>query len=168
MTHTNREEWLTAALEEIRPIFSDVGAALPAAIRVTCGFPLTFKRTGNLGEAYPASSSLDRTVEVLIAPTIDNPVQVFGVLFDTLQSIKKYVVEQGDCSALIDSLGAYPHAAITIQARKPQTARMLKASCPTCGMIIRLTAKWAHQLPTCSADGDSFMAEEVTEDGATS
>jgi hypothetical protein len=158
MTHTNREEWLTAALEEIRPLLS-----LPAAIRVTCGFPLTFKRTGNLGEAYPASSSGDKTIEVLIAPTIADPVQVFTVLFDTLKGVSAGGGDQGDCSALIDSFGPYPHAAITIATRKPQTARMLKASCPTCGMIIRLTAKWAHQLPTCSADGDSFIADEVTE-----
>ena len=162
MSYINREEWLTAALEEIRPIFDAAGHPLPAHIRVTCGFPLTFKRTGNLGEAYPAASSGDKTVEVLISPTLADNWKVFTVLFDTLESISKRGVIAGDCTALADGLGKYPHAAITINTRKPQTARMLKASCPTCGMIIRLTAKWAHQLPTCSADGDDFVADEVT------
>ena len=161
--HSNREEWLTAALAEIKPLFQAVNLKLPVAIRVTCGFPLTFKRTGNLGEAYPAASSGDGTVEVLIAPTIDSPAEVFGVLFNTLAHfIGVPGMSAGDCADLIYGLGPYPHAAIHIQGRKPQTARMLKASCPTCGMIIRLTNKWAHQLPTCSADGDSFVAEEVT------
>ena len=161
MSYNTREEWLTAALEEIRPIFESAGHPLPDHIRVTCGFPLTFKRTGNLSEAYPATASGDKTVEVLISPTVADNWKVFNLLFGALNNIEKHNVQAGDVTALADGLGKYPHAAITINTRKPQTARMLKASCPTCGMIIRLTAKWAHQLPTCSADGDDFVAEEV-------
>ena len=39
MAHTVREEWLLAAVEELRPMFEAQGAKLPDAIRVTCGFP---------------------------------------------------------------------------------------------------------------------------------
>ena len=161
MSYINREEWLTAALEEIRPIFDAAGHPLPAHIRVSVGFPLTFKRTRKMGEAYPAASSGDQTVEVLIAPTVDDNWKVFSTLFDTLESISKKGVVAGDVTALANGLGKYPHAAITIKTRKPQKARMFKAECPTCGMIIRLSDKWIKQLPVCSADGDDFVAEEV-------
>ena len=59
--------------------------------------------------------------------------------------------------ALIDGLGEYPHAQLSMSTRKTQATRMLKAVCPTCGYTIRLTAKWASKgLPTCHLDGDTF------------
>jgi hypothetical protein len=57
--------------------------------------------------------------------------------------------------AIIDSLGAYPHAALTMSNRKVQTTRMLKAVCPSCGYTVRLTSKWAALgLPSCPVDSD--------------
>jgi len=59
--------------------------------------------------------------------------------------------------ALIDGLGEYPHAQLSMSTRKVQATRMLKALCPTCGYTIRLTQKWAAKgLPTCHIDGDTF------------
>lgn len=57
-------------------------------------------------------------------------------------------------------LGAYPHAPLTLNGRaageKPQTTRLLKASCPSCTYTIRLTAKWvAMGLPVCPC-GDTL------------
>jgi hypothetical protein len=59
--------------------------------------------------------------------------------------------------AIIDGLGDYPHAELSMSTRKTQATRMLKAICPSCGYTVRLTAKWAAiGLPTCPADGDTF------------
>jgi hypothetical protein len=58
---------------------------------------------------------------------------------------------------LVESLGDYPHAELSLSGRKTQTTRMLKAVCPTCGYTVRLTQKWAAMgLPTCHLDGDTF------------
>lgn len=58
--------------------------------------------------------------------------------------------------AIIDSLGAYPHAPLIYQTKKTQATRLLKAFCPSCGYTIRLTSKWAAKgLPTCVC-GDTF------------
>ena len=59
--------------------------------------------------------------------------------------------------AIIEGLGAYPHAQLSMATRKVQATRMLKAVCPSCGYTIRLTHKWAAKgLPTCHIDGDTF------------
>ena len=59
--------------------------------------------------------------------------------------------------AIIDGLGEYPHAELSMSTRKVQATRMLKAVCPSCGYTIRLTHKWAAQgLPTCHKDGAFF------------
>ena len=58
---------------------------------------------------------------------------------------------------IIDGLGEYPHAELSMSTRKVQATRMLKAVCPSCGYTIRLTHKWAAQgLPTCHKDGATF------------
>jgi predicted RNA-binding Zn-ribbon protein involved in translation (DUF1610 family) len=40
---------------------------------------------------------------------------------------------------IIASLGDYPHAALSAERPKTQSTRMLKAVCPSCGYIIRLS-----------------------------
>jgi hypothetical protein len=59
--------------------------------------------------------------------------------------------------AIIDGLGDYPHAQLSMATRKTQATRMLKAICPSCGYTVRLTNKWAAMgLPSCPVDGDTF------------
>jgi hypothetical protein len=59
--------------------------------------------------------------------------------------------------AIIDSLGPYPHAALTMSTKKTQGTRMLKAVCPSCGYTVRLTSKWANLgLPSCPQDSDTL------------
>jgi hypothetical protein len=59
--------------------------------------------------------------------------------------------------AIIDSLGPYPHAALTMNSKKVQGTRMLKAVCPSCGYTVRLTQKWAALgLPSCPQDSDTL------------
>ena len=84
--HTNREEWLNAAVEELRPIFDSVNNPLPDAIRVTCGFPSSRARANNafIGEHWSPAASNDNHHEILISPVVDDPLQVFATLVHEL------------------------------------------------------------------------------------
>ena len=84
MTTTNREDWLSAAVSELRPFFEAVGKPLPANVRVTCGFPSNAKRSGAIGECWADTASADKTFEVLISPVLDDPAKVFEVLVHEL------------------------------------------------------------------------------------
>lgn len=189
MTTTNREDWLTAAVNELRPFFDTVGKPLPANVRVTCGFPSNAKRSGAIGECWADTASADKTFEVLISPTLDDPLHVFDVLvhelchstagamnhginFQKVAALMHLVPSLGPkgwkatgrgvhfeptYGAIIDSLGPYPHAALTMSTKKTQGTRMLKAVCPSCGYTVRLTQKWAALgLPSCPQDSDTL------------
>ena len=188
MTINNREDWLSAAVSELRPIFDAVGKPLPANVRVTCGFPSNAKRSGAIGECWADTASADNTFEVLISPVLDDPLRVFDVLVHELcHSTAGAMNHAGNFQkvaaamhlaptgakgwkattradtflptfgSIIDSLGAYPHAALTMSNRKVQTTRMLKAVCPSCGYTVRLTQKWAALgLPSCPVDSDTL------------
>lgn len=73
-TFSTREEWLTACLDLIR---AQVPAIGNQRIRITCGFPSTFTRSGTLAECWPDAASKDGTWEVMISPTVALPVEVF-------------------------------------------------------------------------------------------
>lgn len=166
MTYKTREEWLTAALSEIAPFFDGVGAGVPAKLRSACGYPLHFSRNGKLVDFTKPEKSADQTFEVLVAPTVDDPFDVFRLLWQVCSEMSAVTspVPMPDLTAIVESLGAYPHAAVLAAKRKKQDTRSLKAECPTCGMIIRMTKKWAHQMPVCSADGATFVLDGETAD----
>jgi hypothetical protein len=188
MTTTNREDWLSAAVSELRPIFDAIGAPLPANVRVTCGFPSNAKRSGAIGECWADTASADQTFEVLISPVLDEPMRVFETLVHELchstagamnhginfqkvaaamhleptgakgwKATTRSVKFGAEFFDLVQSLGPYPHAALTMSNRKVQTTRMLKAVCPSCGYTVRLTQKWADLgLPSCPVDSDTL------------
>lgn len=157
-----REEWLNAAITEFRPLFEATGVGLPAKIRVTCGFPSTFRRSKKTTEFFRSESSADGTFEVLVAPTIAEKMEVAAALWGVLGEMTLQSQPFEGMTELVESLGDYPHAKIIVDDRPSQGTRMLKASCPTCGMIIRLTQKWSATLPVCSADGSDFVLEAST------
>jgi len=84
MQYSTREEWLTAGIEEVRPLFDLAGKPLPKQIRVSCGFPSTALRSGAIGECWINSASADGTFEILIHPKLANPLKVFEVLVHEL------------------------------------------------------------------------------------
>jgi hypothetical protein len=84
MQYSTREEWLTAGIEEVRPLFDLAGKSLPKQIRVSCGFPSTALRSGAIGECWINSASADGTFEILIHPKLANPLKVFEVLVHEL------------------------------------------------------------------------------------
>jgi SprT-like family len=190
MTFSTREEWLTQGVEELRPIFALHNKPLPQKIRVACGFPLDAKRSKAIGQCWADTASADHTIEILISPTLDNPVEVFEVLVHELCHATAGAMNHGvnfqkiaglmhltpvgtgreqwkstrghvpffsnDYTAIIDSLEAYPHSALTFATKKTQGTRMFKALCPSCGYTVRLTQKWvAVGMPTCPC-GDTL------------
>jgi hypothetical protein len=182
--HSTREDWLLAAVVALTPAFAAQGLSVPQ-VRVSCGFPSNAKRSGAIGECWSAKASADRTVEILVSPTVDQPRAVLEVLVHELvhacghmnhgarfgaacRSVgltpvaATWKATRGDASfdsryqAVLSGLGAYPHAKLNMRSEaKTQPTRMLKAVCG-CGYTIRLTAKWAAKgLPTCPC-GDAF------------
>ena len=79
-----REEWLTQGVEELRPVFDAIGKPIPQKIRVACGFPLDAKRSKAIGQCWADTASADRSIEILISPTLDQPIDVFEVLVHEL------------------------------------------------------------------------------------
>ena len=63
MTHNTREDWLTDATAQLRPIFDLIGKPLPKRIRVATGRPLNFKRNRRLGDCHAAGDSADKSIE---------------------------------------------------------------------------------------------------------
>jgi hypothetical protein len=83
----NREQWLQAAANRLRPLFEDAGAKIPRNTRIACGFPSyaarARKRT-SLGECWSKTRSRDETYEILISPVLAEPVSVLDCLVHEL------------------------------------------------------------------------------------
>ena len=84
MNYATREDWLTDAVAQLRPIFDVIGKPIPNRIRVTAGHPINFKRNRRLGDCHAAGDSADRSIEICVSPTIAKPVAVFTVLLSQL------------------------------------------------------------------------------------
>ena len=78
-THTLREAWLRAAIDELRPDFAKHGYVLPDNIRSTIAFPSGGKR-GAEGECWHPESSRDRHYNIFIKADNDDPVIILGIL----------------------------------------------------------------------------------------
>jgi hypothetical protein len=75
-----REEWLMAAVEQLRPLFKQAGTPLPEAMRFTVSFPWQGARGNIIGQHFPVSVSKDGTHEMLVHPKLDDPYAVVGVI----------------------------------------------------------------------------------------
>lgn len=97
-THTTRESWLLAAVEELRPIFAERIAALnatikdeakqlpaevPAEIQISVGWTSGKATTRTLGVCHSKASS-DDVHSIFIAPTMESATQILGVLVHEL------------------------------------------------------------------------------------
>jgi len=182
MTYATREAWLQDAAAELSPLIeAAAGHSPPTALRVACGFPSTFRRSGALGETFRPGDSADATTEILISPTLSDPMAVLAVLARQLMQTvasgahlnASYaaagIVPGKPCDvptatasrmqATAQALGEYPHAELSLADRPKAPTRLLKGLCPTCGYTIRLSAKWANKgMPTCIC-GDTFNLE---------
>lgn len=82
--YQTREEWLTQAIDLLRPHFVAGGAPLPASIRVACAETPNFSRHGLEVVTLSDSQSSDRAVEITVSWTLDDPAVVLARLIHGL------------------------------------------------------------------------------------
>lgn len=156
-----REEWLTAAMEELEALFTRHGYRVPEKIKVSCGWGSGSRGTSKkiLGQCWAPNASTGGHTEIFIAPSVDEPVKVLGVLVHEMihgvvgveaghggpfkaacaklgmegkatQATPGAALRRWIAEDLLPKLGKYPHDALNDAARKKQTTRMVKLVCP--------------------------------------
>jgi hypothetical protein len=83
---TTREQWLEAAVEELRPLLVEVGAE-PPKVRVSVGWPsskATSRKNRTIGECWKRQTAEDGISQIFISPTLGGEEQVLGVLVHEL------------------------------------------------------------------------------------
>ena len=66
-----REEWLNYVADEMRPLFTQLGYALPKNIRVSIGFTSMGVRSKAIGQCWDLMQSEDQHFEIFIVPNLD-------------------------------------------------------------------------------------------------
>lgn len=67
---TTREAWLNCVAGQLAPVFEDLGAPLPAKIRIAIGFTSTGRRGRSIGECWSYEASDDGHYEIIIRPDL--------------------------------------------------------------------------------------------------
>jgi hypothetical protein len=82
----NREEWLTQAVENCRPLFDKAGTSVPELVRVSCGWPSTggLSKKRRLGECWHAAASSDGVKQIFVTPLLSESKAVLSVLVHEL------------------------------------------------------------------------------------
>lgn len=140
----NREAWLGAAIEILRPMFADAaGVELPADIAVSCGWPGGKSVRKVIGQCWPTKSG-DGIPHLFISPTLAEPVEVLATLVHELVHawddcenghkapfgrVARALGLEGKLTAthagerlheqlaiVADTLGPYPHKRISVNA----------------------------------------------------
>jgi hypothetical protein len=135
-----REEWLTAAIAALTPLFEAVGETVPA-VRVSVGWPGgRGDKSATIGQCWASIASEDKVAQIFISPVLDDASRVLDVLahelvhaVDDCQSghkgpfakIAKGIGLTGKMTATVAGeelkatlddiaaeLGTYPHAAL--------------------------------------------------------
>lgn len=192
---TTREEWLGVAAQEIAPHFEAHGFRLPAKLRFSCSWPAGSRGSKKvLGQCVAPEASQDGSTEVYVVPTVAEPKLALGILIHELvhaavgvrhghkkpfaaactklgltgkpaQALPGPALD-GEVNRVLAAVGAYPHAAVNLDARKKQSTRMLKAVCPETGYTVRLTKKWAAMgMPVSPAGCEMVLASDDDGEG---
>ena len=82
--HSNREAWLLAAVELLRPIFLAKHHTIPRDVLVSCGFASTGTRSHHIGQCWSRGSSTNELNQIFISPTLSEPVEVLDTLVHEL------------------------------------------------------------------------------------
>ena len=185
MKYTTGEEWLNEGLILIRPLFKEIGQKVPARVRVSCGFPSRnpFGKKRRIGECWSDKASAGKVFEIFVSPVLNTLVHeavhaIVGLEAGHKTPFKRVALAVGltgkmtatvagpalleRINAITVKLGCYPHdelSRMTNNAPKDK-CRLIKASCPDCGYVIRTTRKWIEEagLPTCPCGGEFVEA----------
>ena len=196
--YIHREAWLAALRDALRPAFLAAGAPIPAAVRVTCGFPSSGARSAKrrvIGQCHYQTA--DRVPDLSVSPVLDDPETVAATLVHELIHATAPTDGHGSrfgkaaralglvgsltqttagpvalalLAPILAQLGAYPHSRIDLSAVKRQGTRMLLVKCPDteCGYQVRTTAKWLAIGVPTCPCGELMQAEDAAEDDGAS
>lgn len=134
----------------------------------------------SIGECWSDKASNGKFHEIFISPLLEERVEVLAVLIHEIThavvgiehkhrkpfgDVARALGLEGKLTAtvagealtcrlggLAKELGPYPHARLNgmTNGKPKDVCRLLKASCPECGYVIRVTRKWLDVgLPTC-------------------
>jgi len=175
----NREQWLEEAVKLLSFIFKDRGYEVPP-VKVSCGFALTSSRRV-IGQCWSSQSSSAGVNEIFISPKLADPVEVLDTLTHELvhavdnckhkhgkefKAIAKKIGLEGkmrEASAgaalkkklgeLAGTLGAYPHAKLSVPSPSPSFRPRPRAVCNACGFRVPMLKAWVHYgPPVCPVD----------------
>jgi hypothetical protein len=147
-------------------------------------------KSHSLGQTWSPNATEDGTIQIFITPRLAEGVEVLGVLAHELihaatpeakhrGPFKRIAIALGlegkmtstspgevllaRLKEIAEKLGGYPNAAIKPSYKpKVQSTRMLKATCPACGFLIRGAKKhFKKGMPICYC-GESFILEDPT------
>src|SRR2546429_7723390 len=87
--HQTREVWLNYCCPVQAPMFEELGAPLPAQLRIAIGFMSSGRRSRRIGECWDNQCSEDRHFEIFIRPDLSEskdllPMQVAAILVHEL------------------------------------------------------------------------------------
>lgn len=172
----NREAWLQAGIGHLDQVFAAAGVTLPAVhASVGFGYGSRGSKSAVIGQCWDRKASADGKAHVFVSPTISDGEQALSTLAHELihaaigtdeghgprfKSVARAIglvgpmraTVAGDnftdqARAIIEKIGAYPHAAISMADREAagiskQGTRMLKFVCSATGYTVRTTQKW--------------------------
>jgi hypothetical protein len=144
----NREEWLQRLAAALGATFAAAGLMVPSAIRYSCGWTSTGRRSRRVGEHWAPAASADGTHEIFVTPRLADPIEVAAVLVHELAHAAVHpatghgaefrraaiavglrghmrATHAGEALravlvAKIAEIGPYPHASL-VGARRPST-----------------------------------------------
>lgn len=183
-----REEWLSAFVRYMRPVFAAAGFPLPNKVRISCGFPHRSKTA--IGQIWSDKMSADKTREIFISPVLSEPARVCDVTIHELchaalpdntghgPAFRRLALKMGltgkmtatiatdELTGWLENiipvfLGSYPHSRLaSLDFGKKQTTRLIKLQCPDCKMVIRTTRVWLEEIgaPTCACGGKFIIS----------
>ena len=83
----NREAWLAAMTERLRPLLAQAGAVVPDGVRLSVGFPskgaLSMRRR-TVGQCWKAECSDDKCAQVFVSPLIGDGTEAAAILVHEL------------------------------------------------------------------------------------
>lgn len=183
-----REEWLSAFVKYMRPVFVAAGVPLPEKIRISCAFPVRTRTA--IGQILSRLVSADSTREIFISPVLSDAARVCDVVIHELvhaalpegsghrKEFRRLALKLGltgkmtattageQLRAWLETvipvfLGPYPHSKVmSFDTGKKQTTRLIKLQCPDCEMVIRTTRIWLEEVgaPTCACGGKFIIS----------
>lgn len=185
---TTREDWLTRAVDALRPHFAESGHPVPDAVRVSVGWPRASRKA--IGQCWKRSAAKDGVSQVFISPVLASSLDALdtlahellhaaidphgghGGLFVTARKAIGLTAGKPTCAGagpelralltkIAGKLGEYPHAALNPAEVTKQTTRLVKVECRSCGYIARVTRKWLDNAgaPLCPCNERPMLEE---------